>query len=161
MDARLAPAADLDSVDLSIYGSDLEHDDGVSTAVLISLFSDARAPAAPDTPILEQQLRGWWAEDENDPYGSRLWTLARAKQTKETLAQALEYARASLQWMIDDQVASAVDVQTSYVGPGILGIDVQVTRGTSRRWAELWRGMEEPFASSVDLGRVVLQLALA
>jgi phage gp46-like protein len=159
MDIRLAPA--VDHVDIALVSGDLERDEGLSTSVLVSLFSDARAPLDPAVPILEQQPRGWWGEDEGDRFGSLLWTLARSKQTQETLSRAREYAISALKWMIEDQVAAAVDVQAEWVSRGVLGLRITISRGTSRRWAQLWRGMREDFPGSIDLGSVVLQLALA
>jgi phage gp46-like protein len=157
MDARLAPAED--HVDLAIEAGDLEHDDGLWTAIVISLFSDARGPLDPEVPLLEQQLRGWWAEAPHDDYGSLLWTLARSKQTTDTLSRAREHARDALEWLVTDEIASAIGVSAEWVDRGILGLGVTITRGTSRRWAHLWRAMDGSSPTSRSFGRVTLRLS--
>ena len=69
----------------------LAGDDGLDTAVILSLFSDARARAGDDTPAPDD-LRGWWgdafAAKTGDRFGSRLWLLGRRKQLPSVLAEA-------------------------------------------------------------------------
>lgn len=85
-------------------------------AVIISLFTWRRAN--PDDNA--DQLNGWWgdtfAEVLNDRIGSRLWLLMRAKITGQTLLLAKEYASEALQWLLDDGVASRVDVTVERFG---------------------------------------------
>lgn len=119
--------------DLAMSGQDLLRDDGLESAVLVSLFTDRRAS-------VEQlrggddasDLRGWWGDfnpaAEGDRTGSLLWLLRREKQTRETLARARQYAEQALAWMVEDRVARAVTVQTSYMAAGVLRIDVEITR---------------------------------
>jgi phage gp46-like protein len=129
---------DLRGGDLVLSGQDLARDDGLETAVLVSLFTDRRATAE---QIREGEdktdLRGWWGDVapdvEGDRIGSHLWLLAREKQTSETLARAKQYATAALAWMIEDKVASGVEVDTSYDAPGRMAIRVVVVRPTGAR----------------------------
>jgi len=104
------------SFDKSI--NDLVADKGLSTAVLISLFTDARAK---DDDILPDVLttdnfpdrRGWWADEtserQSDSVGSRLWLLSRAKSTIENLRSAEKYAKEALQWMVDEGIAVKIN----------------------------------------------------
>lgn len=118
-------------IDLIVDKGDLISDDGLRTAVLISLFTDRRV-SAEELPPGETNRRGWWAdsiaEEPGDQIGSKLWLLEREKQTSEVLERAREYAEEALQWMIEDSVAASVSVATSYPARGILRIEVEITR---------------------------------
>ena len=54
------------SADLSILGGDLATDDGLRTAVIISLFTDARARADDPLPEADADRRGWWGDCGSD-----------------------------------------------------------------------------------------------
>lgn len=119
--------------DLVVQGRDVAGDDSFGTAVLISLFTDARAQTD-ELPPEWQDPRGWWAdamlaENGGDArgMGSRLWLLAREKQTQSVMARAEDYARQALQWLIDDGLVAAVDVSVANPKNGILALEVEVT----------------------------------
>jgi len=104
---------------------DLELDDGLETAVLISLFTDRRAKVddvLPDSNNLDR--RGWWGdlgspEVEGDQIGSRLWLLDREKTQESVLVKARKYAEEALQWMIEDGVVKSIKVESERQGtPG-------------------------------------------
>lgn len=88
----------------------LEFDEGLETAVVISLFTDRRAePGDIENP---EDRRGWWGDTfpdiPEDKIGSRLWLLGRAKTTEETLELAKLYDEEALAWLLEDRVASRV-----------------------------------------------------
>lgn len=132
---------------LSADGSTLKRDEGLETAVIISLFTDARI-ATGELASGETDRRGWWgdtqAEITGDEYGSKLWTLERSILTNETAQIAQVRARQCLQWMIDDGVASAVTVATSIQGSELkFQIDIQRPTDTgSNRFSFFWDGQE-------------------
>lgn len=134
MDLALNWVSDEFHFDLAMKNQDLEPDDGVRTAVVISLFSDARITAE-EKPDEKSGLRGWWGDMfpdvERDQIGSRLWLLSRSKQTTDTLNRAREYCKEALKWLIDDGVAESVTVETEFVSRGVLGIKVGVKRPKS------------------------------
>ena len=69
------------TADLCIADGDLVLDDGLSSLVLMSLLTDARA-APEDVDPGEQDLRGWWGDAFSErALGGRLWTLGRALAT--------------------------------------------------------------------------------
>ncbi len=87
-------------------------DPSLASAVLVSLFSDARIDADEADRLGIDDQRGWWA-DNLDPadgaWGSRLWALDRAKPTPEAARQAEDRAKEALGWLIEDGVAERVD----------------------------------------------------
>lgn len=126
----------------------LATDDGLETAIILSLFTDRLADADDIIPDDSGDRRGWWGDSFSDVpgdlFGSRLWLLEREKDLREVVQKARGYAAESLQWIIDDQVAEKVDVEAGWVDslsgelllqktalaiPGVLGINVTITRG--------------------------------
>ena len=98
---------------------DFDPADDLPRAVVNSLFSWRRAAVDDDLPAPGVR-NGWWGDSyasiTGDQFGSRLWLLARAKSTPQTLAAAQEYAQEALQWLIDDGVAARVAVLAEYQG---------------------------------------------
>ncbi len=133
--------------DLLTDGSDIVTDETLETAIMISLFSDARV-SKDEIPEWESSARGWWADAlsdiPGDTTGSRLWLLSREKQTFDVTLRAREYCEQALAWLVADGVASSVNVECEFVGREILGISVTVTKpsGTERfSFEHLWRDL--------------------
>ncbi|MDN7933673.1 phage GP46 family protein [Burkholderia metallica] len=81
-------------------------------AVEISLFTWRRADSG--DPIDDDERMGWWGDSfpdvAGDRIGSRLWQLRRQVLTAEALRRAEEYCHEALQWMIDDEIVTAIRV---------------------------------------------------
>lgn len=134
--------------DLAIEDGDLVQDQSFASAVLVSLFCDARAEDV--TPELQ---RGYWADDGADRVGSLLWLLGRSKATNATAAQARDHARRSLTWLVDEGIAASVEVEARFERRGFLVIDVAIGRPGSGRYENLWDGFEA-FERSLPLGAI-------
>lgn len=135
--------------DLARDGADLATDDGLRTAVIVSLFTDRRAEADDAIPDGSDERRGWWAdawpEVDGDRIGSRLWLLHREKQLARVLVRAREYAEEALRWLIEDGIASAVRVQAEVVRQGLLGLRIEIERpsrtAVEYRFQSLWEAL--------------------
>jgi phage gp46-like protein len=107
--------------DMRVSGPDLLRDDGIETAILLSLFCDARANTDDNIPDGSTNPRGWWAdqfaETTGDRWGSRWWLLDRSKPTPNVLKRREDYGREALAWLITDGVAARVDVKVEHL-PG-------------------------------------------
>jgi len=112
---------------------DLESDEGLETAVIISLFTDRRAKTDDILPDSNNpDRRGWWGDlaspdIEGDQIGSRLWLLNREKTLNNVLVKAKQYAEEALQWMVDDGAAAKIEVETER--QGIPGMDILALKG--------------------------------
>ena len=119
------------SVDGVAINTGMRPPDPLVRAVVVSLFTWRRAQAGDQLPTAE--LNGWWgdtyADLAGDQIGSRLWLLSRSRLDAPTVARAKDYAAEALQWLLDDGVASQVDVTTARVGLDRLLINVVITRG--------------------------------
>jgi phage gp46-like protein len=129
---------------------ELETDEGLETAVILSLFTDRLAGEDDELPDASDDRRGWWgdsfADVDGDQIGSHLWLLARQKQTSAVLQRARDYARAALQWLVDDGVARSVEVDAEYPQVGMLALAVTITRASAGvaqfRFGNIWGGFE-------------------
>lgn len=117
-DARPAPGVQV----LATYA--LALDDTLRTAIVLSLFSDARA--GDDDPVPAGAPRRGWVGDEfmpptvataaGDPWGSRLWLVSAGKRTDDLLDRARWAAEDALAWLMRDGVAERVVVTSQWVG---------------------------------------------
>lgn len=118
---------DLYQTDIEFGTYDFEQDEGLKTAVIISLFSDRRITT--DEAENQADRRGWFADHfETEKLGSRLWLLARAKELPETLRLAKDYVTEALAWMISDNVAREITVETSWQYRGQMLIIIRIYR---------------------------------
>jgi len=126
----------VDHADIDVTDFDLETDEGLESALIISLFTDRLVSTDQTLPIGETSRRGWWgdtfADVPNDLIGSRLWLLNREKIMSDVLARAKEYVIEATQWLIDDKVSPRVDVivESNAQRYGELDIEVDVFRPT-------------------------------
>lgn len=123
--------------DLALVDGQLATDDGLRTAVIISLFTDRRAEPDDELPEPGADRRGWWADDiaevDGDRIGSRLWLLRRAKFTGAVIGRARDYAREALAWLIEDGICRTVDVEAVGIRPDTLAITVAIVRPSGQR----------------------------
>ncbi len=123
------------SFEYALEDGDLESDEGLETAVVISLFSDRRAGADDDPPGGPEDKRGWWgdalAEKEGDRIGSRLWLLAREKNIPRDINKARAIAEEALAWLVEDGIAERVVVTAEALAPEVLGLTIEIHRPES------------------------------
>src|SRR5262245_49969605 len=90
--------------DTYIADDDLALDEGLRTAVILSLYTERRAEPDDDIPSGDGDRRGWWADEfapvAADRMGSRLWLLDRSAQRSDLARRAEEYIREGLAWML-------------------------------------------------------------
>lgn len=131
-DLALSWNPDLAEADLTLAGLDLATDEGLESAVIISLFTDRRA--APDDVLPEglDDRQGWWgdtfADVDGDQIGSRLWLLRRAKRTVESQRKAIEYVQEALAWLVEDGVAASTSTTAEWLGDSGLALTVAIVR---------------------------------
>lgn len=125
-------------------GTQFEVDDGLDTAVMISLFTDRRAEPDDELPGGDEDRGGWWGDAfsdvDNDRIGSRLWLLHRSKTSQATMRKAKRYAEEALAWLLEDSVAISVEVTVERVSGIILGLRVEITRNRdpASKYSRLW-----------------------
>ncbi len=147
LDVALVLEAGGASFDLALDGGDLGREQGLRTALVCSLFSDAAA----DIEDLEpgEDGRGWWAQGE-DGFGSLLWRLGRRSITSETVELARRGVESALAWLVREQIARGVTVRAERARGRADRIDVEVhiERSDSSRWASAWAALAGELAAS-------------
>lgn len=148
-DIALLLDAEAFAFDIHVVDGSLAVDDGLKTAIALSLFTDARARADDALPTADADPRGWWGnafpqEDAlaDDELGSRLWLLERSKTTADVVARARTYAAEALAWLVQDGIARSVEVETERQGDRI-AIGVMILRpgeNQPTRYDFLWEG---------------------
>jgi phage gp46-like protein len=124
-DIRISMSAANFLGDIGIVDNDIATDDGLETAVVISLFTDARAPDGTLGDDEGEDPRGFWGDDT---YGSLFWTLKREKQIDKVLNRAKQYGADALKWMVDDKVAKSVIVLAEIASEGVLALSIKIQR---------------------------------
>lgn len=134
--------------DLEIKDGDLLADNGLETAVAISIFTDRRVNDE-ELPILEQSKRGWWGDMipdiSLDRIGSRLWTVEREKTTTEVLRRVEELCREALDWMIEDGVAKEINASSVYDSQKFMETTIEIVEPDdveSTRFQVIWKSQE-------------------
>lgn len=96
-------------------------DDSLNTAVVLSLFTDARAAGGEPLPLNQTDRRGWCGEEvfaqdggKTDRWGSLLWLYFVSKQTGDVLEKARFAAWEALQWLVRDGIAARVEVSAQW-----------------------------------------------
>lgn len=121
-----------DGCDYALDAVGFVEDDGLLTAVILSLFTDRVANSGDVIPDGSHDVRGWWGDSfpvvAGDLIGSRLWLLRRSKQLSPVLLNAQDYATESLQWLVDDGVAQSVTAVATNPRMGILALQISITR---------------------------------
>ena len=131
--------------DLKIENGQLVSDNGLETAVLISLFTDQYIPRE-DLPAETEDPRGWWGDallQEGDRIGSKLWiVLDRGKINTASKNLIKDFTETALQWLIDDGIAQSVEVRTLLVQNERIEIYVSITKpnGQNVPFQFLWDG---------------------
>lgn len=108
----------------------------LSTAVLWSLFTDARV-SEDELPEGWTDRRGWVGDDletDGEHWGSKLWLVTDipGKATEARRQNAERYAKAALQWLINDRIASRIEATAWWINnDGRLGLHIRIYGGSS------------------------------
>lgn len=145
-DWRIAPAGDPQNP------GGLDASGQIASAVVLSLFTDKRAPEGWRPDVTDR--RGWWGDEvwpegeAREERGSHLWLLKNEVATEAIAAQAQVYATEALAWMLRDQVAATVTVETGLIENPRRGvwIDIRIAGrdgalAYSQRFERLWRDL--------------------
>jgi len=131
--------------DIQIENGDIKIGDELQTAVEMSMFTDARALTNPEPRVRKtiDALRGWWADAIDDEVlGSLYWIYSRRKQTQEVLNGVAEAFRDSLQWLIDDGVASVITVVNEWADTDRMNVTVTIEKPNDSdvtfTWGFVW-----------------------
>jgi len=128
--------------DLVIENDQISSVEGFETTLIVSLMTDARAPAS---LVPQAHMRRGWVGDISTAEsatvtGSTLWVLDQSRMIKRTFAQAQLFTVEALQHLIDNKNAKGVNVT---VNPSQRKIDIEteivINENIVERYNTLWR----------------------
>lgn len=134
---------DVGLFDLKVVDQDFESVSGFETSIIVSLFTDERAPSS--AVFSAQRRRGWIGDiltsDIGRSLGSLLWLYEQSRITTEILNEIKIAAQDSLDWMIEDRIARevSVDVTQDTKRDIVINIEILTLQGESQRYSVLWR----------------------
>ena len=139
------PVADPREVhEIGFTGGRLDTDEGLSVAVMCSLFCDARIDEAEARAGGIDDRRGYWADpfSASGPWGSTLWALARSGVTQQTAVLVEGRAKEALDWLIKAGIAESIETSATAVvslNPRIeLTIRIRRPRASSSTNQQYW-----------------------
>lgn len=137
-------------------------EDTLQTAIVISLFTDARAGQDDHLPRGQTDKRGWCGEEfvapDAAPWGSKLWLLP-AKAMPDVLERARFAAQEALAWLVPAGLAQRVSVDAEWHGQSAanqrLALRIGIYRGGQIKpvYDVLW-------GTSIARGQTQLQTSL-
>jgi phage gp46-like protein len=134
----------MDSNGLFVYASkngDLDTVEGLEEAVKVSLFTDSRLE---DSTVKDPFRRGGWVGDilnkEKRQLGGKTYLAERARVEQNTLNNAKEWARKSLDWLVRDGVCRNVIVNVSFYKQRDLTYNISIVGrdGAKYDYVYLW-----------------------
>lgn len=125
-------------IELTDDGLDLNTEKGLETAVILSVYLNRRAAKDDTLPDNSGDRRGSWQDDFQTPpthhLGSRLWLLSREKTLPQVLDAVRKYLFEALQWLKDDGIADAVDINVRWEASDVLAFTVTIDGAPSGRY---------------------------
>lgn len=123
--------------DWATTGVDLQTDDGLMTALILTFGIDRRADASDALPAGDDP-RGWWGDIPADTtvadrWGWKGWLRRRSKLLLETQRQLEQDARDATQWLLDDGIAAAVSIDSEVLAAplGTILMKISILRKTA------------------------------
>ncbi len=132
--------------DIVVSNGTIQSVDGLESAILVSLFTDARASSAiVGDPLLR---RGWvgniLVQNLERELGSVLWLADQARTDQNTLNFFQDEVRNAFQWMLDDNVVSRVTIATEIEDSVTIKVSISflTTNNQLERYVILWRATD-------------------
>ena len=132
------PSTNLYDFNLDANG-DIDTEDFFDTSILYSLFGERRA--SPDEVVDARLRRGWIGNRPEFENGSKLWLFQQSRLTRDILNRIADEAEKSLQWLVDDGLAVAINDVSANVSKGRVVLDITIRRSrdkVDRRFFTLW-----------------------
>lgn len=129
--------------DLAVVNRVLESTDGMETALIVSLFTDARTSS--DKVATAHNRRGWVGNiltaNIGRSIGSTLWVYEQSRITTNILNQIRVAAQEALDWLVEDGIAKTVIVSVQQVTERgiVISIDIETPQGENQRYSAIWR----------------------
>ena len=128
LDIELVQQPDL-SYDIEFENGDFKIDDGLETALIVSILSDRRAS---ESQVFQPELRRGWIGDlvttlPGYKLGSHIWLSEQARVTQETLSTIQDSAEKSLNWMLSASLILKVEAKATITSKDNILLTITIT----------------------------------
>ena len=116
---------------------DFVQDEGLETAILMSLLLNERANASEVPQPIKRG--GYWGYEVNGMQFSKIW-LVSGRKTSDKLNKIIEYANSCLQWLVSEGYATGINCSAEFISEGI-ELTVSITKENKVIYSEntiLW-----------------------
>ena len=115
--------------DFEIEEGDFKIDEGLETALVVSLLSDRRAD---ESQIVQPEFRRGWIGDLvttllGYKFGSHLWLSEQSRITQSTLNQVQDQAEKALGWMFDVELVTKIEAVASIINQFSIALSITIT----------------------------------
>lgn len=115
-------------VDYQLNEEGLTADNGLTSMVIMCLFTDARAKES-DVLFLNEDKRGWPGDSFSTfNWGSRLWLLNREKITANTISRIQDYATEALKPLVDFKLIKSTEVNATRISRDSIALMINIIK---------------------------------
>lgn len=148
IDLKLARKKELGNLyDISFANGDFEMVNNFDTSLQMSIYCERRAdPSEVPTPELR---RGWWGNELSDnmgfQIGSKIWLLAQARLTQDTLNKVITYTQEALEWYVEDGLLMKIEVSAEFLEDIGIRLFIKLYRSPNQvetKFFDLWNNTE-------------------
>ncbi len=142
-DIKILYNSETKEYDIKYANGDLFRENGMTTALLMSLFTDRRANDDDVLPNPEDK-RGWWGdllETDGDKIGSRLWLLS-GKKDQSALNFTYDAIKEAVQWFVNDGLWQKFNISVEYIG-SILAFQLDAYYANGQKTSYMFKGLWE------------------
>lgn len=127
--------------DIQIDGSDFQADEGLQTALEVSLLTDARSANVADRGSRRGYAGDVFLAPLGRSLGSTLWEYDQARLTPRTINGIRAAANNALAYLAQDNIARSVTATVSNPASGLLRVDIDIltNEGDIQQYEVLWR----------------------
>jgi phage gp46-like protein len=130
--------------DLVIENGSIAGVEGLDTAILVSIYTDARAPASTVSDPLMR--RGWVGNILNvnleRELGSILWIADTSRVDQNTLNYFNRETKACLKWMLDDGIVKNIIINSEIVDSKNIKVNIsliKLNQTEADKYSILWK----------------------
>jgi len=127
---KIVYSADTSGYDLAGTGN-IELSNDLRTPILISLLTNKRV----------DDQGGWWGSEYSSvggEWGSRVWQVMRTARDATFANRLRDACKEALQWLIDREIASGVDISVTTSDQGLVLVAISVTGARNPRYNGVW-----------------------
>ena len=131
--------------DIAFENGNIKGVDGLESAILVSLFTDARASSGDvRDPLMRRGWLGNILNEDNRQLGSTLWLADQARADQNTANFLKREVKNCLNWMLEDGIIKYMSIATEIISSYTIKISINLVNnsGASEQYKILFQRTE-------------------